>query len=89
MGKDVIAYLLVDIFFKSNGDTIEEENLCNKIKKYPGVDDISIVTGKADIIVKVRVENMDKLREFSLKFLRNLDGVRDTTTLVVLKELDF
>lgn len=88
IGKPISAYLLIDISFHSEDNVIEEENLCNKIKAHPAVDEISIVTGRTDILVRIRVKDMNELRSFSLKFLRKIEGVKNTHTLVVLKEVD-
>jgi DNA-binding Lrp family transcriptional regulator len=45
---------------------------------------VNIVTGGTDLIVKVRVKDVEELNEFVINKLRSIDGVDKTQTLIVL-----
>ena len=84
LGKGILSYILVSVMYMlPNGEKISQENLAKEIKKL-GAEEVSIVTGGTDIIVKVRVKDVDELNEFVIKKLRSVDGVDKTQTLIVL-----
>ena len=49
-----------------------------------GVEEVNITTGEMDIIVKVRLKNIEELNEFIVEKLRDIGGVDKTRTMVVL-----
>ena len=84
LGLDICAYLLIS--FDSKSSTSQEE-VAKKIAKIESVYDVDIITGEWDILVKVRTENIDVLKEVILKKIREIQGVEKTETLVVLETL--
>ena len=88
IGKNIQAYILVIVdykFLKKN--KIFQDELAAQIKKHPMVDEVYLVTGIADILLKVSVRDIERLNKFLIKELRNIDGVERTQTLVILKEI--
>lgn len=73
------AYVLI------NCDLGSEEDIIKELKKYPEVIEISGVYGVYDIIVKVRSDTMDKLRETITWHVRRIDKVRSTLTMIVIE----
>lgn len=55
------------------------------LKKIDEVEEAHAVYGVYDIVVKVRAETMDKLKEIVTYRVRNLDEVRTTTTMLVIE----
>ncbi|MBW3023240.1 Lrp/AsnC ligand binding domain-containing protein, partial [Candidatus Woesearchaeota archaeon] len=41
-----------------------------------------------DIILKIRVKDVDELNDFVTVYLRNLDGIEKTQTMVILSEIE-
>ena len=62
------------------------ENILKEAKKIENVENISVVAGDVDLIIKVKVDDLEKLMELTDK-LQLIDGVRQTTTYVVEKEI--
>lgn len=87
LGKDITAFILVEIEYPENKNNFSQEDVGREISKYEEVEEVSVVTGKKDIVVKVRMENVDKLNDFLTKTLREIKGVDRTETMVVLKEV--
>jgi len=84
LGKDILSYILVTVMYTlPSGEKISQEQVAKKIKAI-GAEEVSIVTGGTDIIVKVRVKDVDELNDFVIKKLRAIDGVDKTQTLIVL-----
>ncbi|MCK5282506.1 MAG: Lrp/AsnC ligand binding domain-containing protein [Nanoarchaeota archaeon] len=42
--------------------------------------------GGTEIIIKIRVKDIDEMDEFITKYLRNIGGVEKTQTMVILHE---
>ncbi len=86
LGKPILAFILVTVNYNLVSEKkIDQEELAKKIKFLEGTEDVSIVTGDTDIIVKVRLSNVDELSNYITKKLRNLEGIDKTRTLIVLK----
>jgi len=84
LDKGVLSYILVTVMYMlPNGEKISQENVAKKIKSL-GAEEVSIVTGGTDIVVKVRVKDVDELNDFVIKKLRTVEGVDKTQTLIVL-----
>ena len=72
------AYILI------NARPGKEEEVLEKIKEIEGlkVIDYSLVYGEYDIVVKVEVENLEKLRNIIISNIRKIEGVEKTITLI-------
>lgn len=65
-------------------DTQNVESLASRISKHEDVEDVFLVTGDIDIIVKGHFKNYESCNDFVLKSIRSLDGVKDSKTLMVV-----
>ncbi|MEK6948581.1 MAG: Lrp/AsnC family transcriptional regulator [Nanoarchaeota archaeon] len=87
IGKAIAAYILITVDYKLlNEQKISQYELAKKLKSNPNVEEASVLTGAADIIIKIRVSDIDQLNEFVTKQLRNINGIEKTQTAVVLNE---
>ncbi|HJU59378.1 MAG TPA: Lrp/AsnC ligand binding domain-containing protein [Nitrososphaeraceae archaeon] len=73
------AYVLI------NCDLGSEDDIIKELKKLPEVVEVSGVFGVYDIIVRIRSESMDKLREVVTWNVRRIDKVRSTLTMMVIE----
>lgn len=88
IGKEIAAYISIVVNYDSlKKSQLSQYDLGKKIKKLPFVEEVNIITGGVDIIVKVRVASMQELSDFVTKKLRNYDGVQKTSTVVILDEV--
>ena len=60
--------------------------LAEKLKKHEIVEEVAMLTGVTDIILKIRVKDINELNGFVTRQLRNMDGIENTKTMVVLHE---
>jgi DNA-binding Lrp family transcriptional regulator len=86
--KPLKAYILISV----NQGLLSQEKLSQKdvgekIKELEETESVDIVTGTTDMIVLTRVATINKLNEFLTKKLRNILGINQTQTMVVLKEI--
>ena len=73
------AYVLI------NCDLGSEDDIIKELKKLPEVFEVSGVFGVYDIIVRIRSDSMDKLREVVTWNVRRIDKVRSTLTMMVIE----
>jgi DNA-binding Lrp family transcriptional regulator len=73
------AYVLI------NCDLGSEEEIIKQVKKLQEVVEVSGVYGVYDIVLKVKGETMDKLRETITWHIRRIDKVRSTLTMIVIE----
>jgi DNA-binding Lrp family transcriptional regulator len=87
IGRPVAAYILVTVDYKYLKEKkMSQYELAQKLKSNSNVEEAAMVTGASDIIIKVRVSDMDELNDFVTKYLRNVDGIEKTQTAVILNE---
>jgi len=65
-------------------DTKEAENIATKISGFDFVQEVFLVTGDTDIVVKAMFENYEHLKKFVINTLSSLNGIKDTKTLMVV-----
>ena len=88
LGLGIAAYIEITVdynFLKQN--KMSQHELAEQIGKLPFVEQVSILAGGCDIIVKTRVKDIDGLNNFVTNELRNYDGVEKTQTMVILSEV--
>ena len=87
IGKPIAAYILITVDYKLLQQLkIYQHDLAKKLKANPAVEEAAVITGAGDIIIKIRVKDIDELNEFVTIELRNIKGVEKTQTAVVLNE---
>jgi Lrp/AsnC family leucine-responsive transcriptional regulator len=88
IGRGLVAYILCTIsYHTARRQKINQFEVGQLIKELPEVEEVSIVTGDLDMIVKVSVRDVDELNNFVIYKLRNIEGIEKTVTSVVLTEV--
>jgi len=84
LGKGTLAYVLINIDYPYvKRKKLSQDTVADRLRKHPFVFECVTVTGRTDIVIKVRVKDTNELNQF-INFLRNFEGVQRTDTLVVL-----
>jgi len=87
LDKGLCAYILITVDYQAlKHKNTSQHDLAQKLRKYEVIEEADIVTGGSDIIIKVRVKDIDQMDDFVTKTLRNIEGVEKTQTLVILHE---
>lgn len=84
LGNGVAAFVLLSA---GPGARLEMEPLRDQLLRLPHVEYAALVTGEADVLLLVRVTDLEQLRVFLLEELRAITGLRGTLTLLVLDEV--
>ncbi len=83
LGVGVAAFVLLSA---GPGSRLEMEPLTDQLLALPHVEYAALVTGDHDVLLLVRVSDLDELRRFLLDDLTAITGMRGTLTLLVLDE---
>ncbi|HTW56168.1 MAG TPA: Lrp/AsnC family transcriptional regulator [Thermoplasmata archaeon] len=65
-------------------ETAEADVVATEVAKFGEVEDVFLVTGDTDIFLKVRFPHYEELKEFVLRRLPAVRGIRETKTLLVV-----
>lgn len=88
VGKPLSAYILVSVDYNLMKQAkMTQEDLGKKLRTYEAVEEVAMVTGSVDMILKIRAKDMKELDRFVTGTLRELKGVGATQTLMVLHQL--
>ena len=82
LGKKMVAYILIKAMPK-----IDQPALLEKLMKNEFVEDGAAVTGQFDLIVKVRVADINELDWFVLKHLRTFDEISQTQSMIAYRNI--
>ena len=78
-GEDqVLALIMLKI------DTKDAESIAKEVSNFEIVQDLFMVTGETDLILKARFENYTAMKSFVLDKLAPIQGIKDTKTLMVV-----
>ena len=65
-------------------DTKKSDEIAQKLADYQNIEDISLVTGDVDLVVKARFKNYDHMKTFLTDEASHLDGVQDLTSMMIV-----
>ena len=80
IGLPVVAFIFVS--FRNTGK-LTQRDLAKKISEFYEVDEIYIIAGQWDILVKIRSKSSEDVGNFVLDKLRVIDGIQNTETISV------
>lgn len=84
LGNDISAFVLLTA---GQGASLDWPPLRRALVQLPHVEYAALVTGDADVLLLVRVSDLDELRRFLMDELGRVSGMRGTLTLLVLEEV--
>jgi DNA-binding Lrp family transcriptional regulator len=73
----VVAYIIVKV------DPGREGEVTEKIVEVHGVTEGALTWGYSDILLKVNVDSIEKLRNVIFNTIRKIPGINDTQTIIV------
>ena len=87
LGEDILVYILATVNYNVPGKKISQGEIAAHLKKNPAVEEVNILTGMNDMIIKARFSSISQLNSFITKSLRNINGIDKTQTMVVIDEI--
>lgn len=87
IGKGLASYVLVRVDSKYlKGFRKTQHDLVKVLNSMDFVEKADIVTGTIDIVLLIRVKDVEELDRVIVERLRDVQGIESTQTLVILKE---
>jgi len=85
LGLKTLAFVFISFSYETREQgKLSQREVARKIATLPEVQEAHIITGDWDIVLKVRVTDIDELGKFIVDKLRKIEGVEKTLTCVVL-----
>ena len=88
LGRPLIAYICINYSYTREQRSKSQKEIMVPFINHPAVEQASIVTGEFDVILRARFSDIKEMNEFIARYLRGLDVVRNTQTMVVLFEAE-
>ncbi len=83
LGYSLHAYIFITVQPWGKGD-LDQRNLADKLANHELVQNAAVLAGDVDLILKIHTKSMDELNNFILDYLRNIEGIGKTKTLMVM-----
>jgi len=77
---------MIHAFIMLNVESGSEENVLKSLKPLNVVEEAYVSYGVYDVILKIKAENMDELKNAIIHKIRATDQIQSTLTLVVTEE---
>lgn len=84
LGKDLFSFILVSTTYTHKGKKLSQEEFCETMSSFPFVQEVHVISGEWDVLLKLKVENMEALNDFITKELRPMPEVMHTRTIFVM-----
>jgi DNA-binding Lrp family transcriptional regulator len=86
MGRSVLAIILITIRYRIPGkeEVLSQREFCREIACHPLVQDVHVLSGEFDVLLKVRAHSIDEMNGFIVDFLRGIPAVDKTLTMFAM-----
>ena len=81
------AFILASVSYRAKADDIpvSQRAVAEEIAKFPEVQEVHIITGDWDLLIKLRAENVEAIGKFVVDKLRLIKGLEKTLTCMVFE----
>jgi Lrp/AsnC family leucine-responsive transcriptional regulator len=87
LGAGTAAFILASVTYRSKGDDvpISQRVVAEEIARFPEVQEVHIITGDWDLLIKLRDQNVDAVGKFVVDKLRLIKGLEKTLTCMIFE----
>jgi len=87
LGAGTSAFILASVSYRSKGEgaPVSQRTVAEEIGKFAEVQEVHIITGDWDLLVKLRAESVDAIGKFVVDKLRLISGLEKTLTCMVFE----
>jgi DNA-binding Lrp family transcriptional regulator len=85
LDKGTAAFILASFAYRPGGreKPLSQRDVAKQIAAFPEVQEVHIITGGWDILVKVRADHVDTLGRLVMDKLRTVEGIENTLSCIV------
>ncbi|MGQ9566207.1 MAG: Lrp/AsnC family transcriptional regulator [Candidatus Bathyarchaeales archaeon] len=86
LDKGTIAFILGSVSYRlKQGAPLSQRKIAQEIAKFPEVQEVHIITGGWDILIKVKEKDVNEIGRFVIDKLRMIAGIEKTLTCMVFE----
>jgi Lrp/AsnC family leucine-responsive transcriptional regulator len=87
LGSGTTAFILASVSYRAKADDapVSQRTVAEEIGKFSEVQEVHIITGDWDLLIKLRAENVDAIGKFVVDKLRLIKGLEKTLTCMVFE----
>ena len=87
LGAGTTAFILASVSYRAKADDspVSQRDVAEEIAKFPEVQEVHIITGDWDLLIKLRAESVDAIGKFVVDKLRLIRGLKKTLTCMVFE----
>ena len=84
--RNTLGIILVTVRYRAPGQrgVLSQREFCEEIAKHPLVQEVHVLSGEFDVLLKVRTKDVSEMNEFIVDFLREIPAVERTLTMFAL-----
>jgi Lrp/AsnC family leucine-responsive transcriptional regulator len=85
LDKGAVAFILTSFVYRpgGRGKPLSQRDVAKQIAAFPEVQEVHIITGGWDILIKVKADHVDTLGKFVMDKLRIVEGIENTLSCIV------
>jgi Lrp/AsnC family leucine-responsive transcriptional regulator len=90
LNLSTVAFILAQVSYRTKSDNetpVSQRAVAEEIGRFPEVQEVHIITGDWDLLVKLRAENVDAIGKFVVDKLRLIKGLEKTLTCMVFETI--
>jgi len=77
------AFILASFSYRNGETPLSQRVIAEQIARFPEVQNVHIISGDWDILIKIKEENVDAIGNFVIDKLRTVKGIEKTLTCMV------
>ncbi len=87
LSSGTAAFILASVSYRAKADDspVSQRAVAEEIAKFAEVQEVHIITGDWDLLVKLRAENVEEIGKFVVDKLRLISGLEKTLTCMVFE----
>jgi DNA-binding Lrp family transcriptional regulator len=85
LGVGTTAFVLASFAYKSEDRVVSQRKVAKEIASFPEVQEVHIISGEWDILIKVKAKDIDSVGKYVVDKLRLVKGVEKTLTCLVFE----
>ncbi len=85
LGKGTTAFIFVSFGYHPFGTekSLDQREIAKKIAKFPEVQELHVITGDWDMLIKIKAKDVDDAGKFVVDKLRKIEGIEKTLSCMV------
>jgi DNA-binding Lrp family transcriptional regulator len=85
LGAGTTAFVLASFAYKSEERIVSQRKVAKEIASFPEVQEVHIISGEWDILIKVKAKDVDMVGKYVVDKLRLVKGIEKTLTCLVFE----